>query len=321
MRDVSRMLAARIETLALELFPAGVREGAEFKIGSLAGEPGRSLSIALRGPKAGVWSDFSAGTAGDALELVAHALYQGSRRSALQWSMRGLSLSDISAPDHVCQARSGGDEPKVTNDSTEAARRLWTESRPAAGSIVETYLAARRLVLPDADCIRFHPSCPHGPGQRHPVMLALMTDAVSNQPTGIHRTPLLDDGRGRPAGVDKKMLGRAGVIRLAPDDEVTAGLGLAEGIETALSVIQHAEWRSVWAACTAGGIARFPVLNGISSLTIFADHDTAKVDGSQPGTNAARACALRWSAAGREARIIHPRRFGDWNDVAREAGQ
>jgi hypothetical protein len=61
-------------------------------------------------------------------------------------------------------------------------------------------------------------------------MLALMTDVVSNQPTGIHRTPLLPNGRGRPAGVDKKMLGRAGVIRLAPDDEVGAGLGTTEGI-------------------------------------------------------------------------------------------
>ena len=29
----------------------------------------------------------------------------------------------------------------------------------------------------------------------------------------------------------------------------------------------------MWAALSAGGIARFPVLAGIEALTIFADHD------------------------------------------------
>jgi hypothetical protein len=79
------------------------------------------------------------------------------------------------------------------------------------------------------------------------------------------------------------MLGGAGVIRLVPEEDVATGLGLAEGIETALAVMQRAGWSPVWAANSAGAMDRFPVLPGIESLTIFADADGA-------GIKAARGC-------------------------------
>lgn len=49
-----------LESLVAEWLPAGRREGHEWKVGSLSGEPGRSLSINLT---SGVWKDF-AGDAG-----------------------------------------------------------------------------------------------------------------------------------------------------------------------------------------------------------------------------------------------------------------
>jgi len=47
----------------------------------------------------------------------------------------------------------------------------------------------------------------------------------------------LPDGSDRDREAGKAMLGRAtdAAIKLAPDDEVTFGLGIAEGIETALA--------------------------------------------------------------------------------------
>jgi hypothetical protein len=312
-REIAGLLADRIEQLAVELFPAGIREGSELKVGSLGGEAGRSLCICMRGPKAGIFCDFAGGPSGDALDLVAHALYRGDRRQALIWSIRWLDLETgaaVAGPSR--RARRQAEEPAQKPESNEAARRLWMEARPAAGSIVETYLETRSLLLPQVECIRFHPSCPHGSGVRYSAMLALMTDPATNLPVGIHRTPILPDGAGRPEGVDKKMLGRAGVIRLSDDADVTGALGLAEGIETALSVMQHGKWCPVWAACTAGGVERFPVLPGIECLTFFADHDIA-------GRNAAQACARRWLSGGRETRILTPRQNGDWNDVIREA--
>jgi hypothetical protein len=68
---------------------------------------------------------------------------------------------------------------------------------------------------------------------------------------------------------------------------VTLGLGVCEGLETGLAIMQRLDWRPVWTATCAGAIATFPVLPGIESLTIFADCDSA-------GMRAAETCARRW---------------------------
>jgi len=78
------------------------------------------------------------------------------------------------------------------------------------------------------------------------------------------------------------------------------GLGVAEGLEDALAVLL-AGWSPIWAATSAGAVARLPVLVGIESITVFADADEA-------GVAAAKACCERWRVAGREALIAAPGR-------------
>jgi hypothetical protein len=49
---------------------------------------------------------------------------------------------------------------------------------------------------------------------------------------------------------------------------------------------------------------QFPVLAGIESLTILADHDEPnRQTGKRRGIEAARACAKRWLVAGAEVRV------------------
>lgn len=142
-------------------------------------------------------------------------------------------------------------------------------------------------------------------GVRHPAMVALFRHTLTDVPVAIHRTALTPDCR----KIGRKMLGecRDAAIKLSPDHDVTAGLGVTEGIETALSVMQ-AGWQPVWALGSATSIDSFPVLAGVESLTIFADHDP-------PGIEAANACAERWRAAGREARVAYPQSINsDFND-------
>jgi putative DNA primase/helicase len=129
------------------------------------------------------------------------------------------------------------------------------------------------------------------------ALVALMTDPASNEPVGIHRTFLESDGAKR----ERKMLGRQGVIRLSPDDTVTMGLGLTEGVEDGLAVLLSG-WTPVWSATSAGAIERFPVLPGVEALTLFADADAT-------GLKAAQACRDRWLVVGREAVIAQPRRL------------
>jgi len=139
-------------------------------------------------------------------------------------------------------------------------------------------------------------------------MIALMTDAVTGEACGLHRTFLLGDGSGKALGSkSRKMLGKAGIIRLSPDDEVELGLGICEGIETGLSLLA-AGWAPIWACGPLGALRDFSVLSGIEALTIFADPKAQEIAG-------ARVCAERWAEAGREAVVRIPGAEGDWNDV------
>jgi hypothetical protein len=197
---------------------------------------------------------------------------------------------------------------------------IWWATQPLAGTIGEAYLRdVRGIRMPLwPDDLRFHPSCPRH-GDQLPAVVALMRDIRTNEPSGIHRTFLTADGSGKDAGASgdmaKMMLGRAkgSVVKLTPDDAVTTGLAIAEGLETAMSCMAIG-W-PLWACLSAAGIESFPVLPGVESLTIFIDNDKSKV-----GETAARACAARWLNEGADVRAIRPPQVGaDWNDALRAA--
>ena len=146
-------------------------------------------------------------------------------------------------------------------------------------------------------------------------MVALVTHARTCKPLSLHRTWINGDGT-KPAMLGDKarmVLGghalAGGVVRLWPDEDVTHGLGVAEGIETALSLAHG--FQPVWALISAGQLGKFEPLPGIESLTIACDNDPA-------GIKAARECAGRWFAAGVEV-IVTRQEQNDLNDVAREA--
>ncbi len=148
-----------------------------------------------------------------------------------------------------------------------------------------------------------------------PALVALVTDAVTDEPMTLHRTWVKPDGMKADVDPPRLLLGKhrkqGGVIRLWPDEAVSTGLAIGEGIETMLT-IAHA-FKPVWSAIDAGNLAAFPVLDGIESLLIVADHDEA-------GLKAAEQCADRWYRARREVRIAKsPIPGQDANDYARAA--
>lgn len=67
--DLKRQLADRAADVAAYLLPMGKRDHEEWRAGSTFGEAGKSLGVHLSGIKAGVWSDFQAGTGGDLIDL------------------------------------------------------------------------------------------------------------------------------------------------------------------------------------------------------------------------------------------------------------
>jgi hypothetical protein len=204
-----------------------------------------------------------------------------------QGLLDGRGQHDGVAPRHLVDRESND-----VGERIECALKIWEASVPLADTLSWRYFTERRELhiglLDDLDyCLRWHD------GER--AVIALMTDPVTNEPTGIHRTFLNSDATKR----ERKMLGKQGAIRLSPDEEVTQGLGICEGIEDGLSILLSG-WAPIWAATSAGAIQNFPVPSGIEVLTIFHDNDTT-------GMSAAIACADRWVSAGREARLSHVR--------------
>src|SRR5204862_802728 len=138
--DIARLLAGRIDQLVRDLLPAGHREGHEWRCGSIGGEPGNSLGVHLTGSKAGVWSDFSTGLKGDALDLVA-VVHGFSIGEAISWSRRWLGLED----GEIRLPKRSAPPPRPTEPARYHCRKAWEGARPIIGTKAEIYFAARGL--------------------------------------------------------------------------------------------------------------------------------------------------------------------------------
>lgn len=133
-----------------------------------------------------------------------------------------------------------------------------------------------------------------GNGEFVPAMIAAMTDVISGDFTGIHRTHLLSDGSGKGA-LGKRILGtaRQSIVRLR--DEPGEIAAIAEGIETALStpILIGTTPPKVIAALSAGTMKTMLVPPGIANFEIMMDADNAGLDAA---THFAESCKIRGKA-------------------------
>jgi phage/plasmid primase-like uncharacterized protein len=196
----------------------------------------------------------------------------------------------------------------------ELAHRLFEQAEPLGPDAI-SYFERRGIdihAVPELGGLRWHPKC-HFDGQTKPCIIGRYTTATGNEPRGIWRRPT--DGSSKP-----KALGpTAGcVIRLWPDDRVTLGLVLGEGVETTLAAATRIEHRGTllqpaWAAGSAQNMRAFPVLSGLD-LTLLVDDDA-----NGTGQQAANECAQRWLAHGREVIRLKPNIAGrDFNNIIQE---
>lgn len=200
------------------------------------------------------------------------------------------------------------------DEKREACRRMWRESSLVTpGDPVALYLARRCPVDPIPSAIRFHPRLAYrdddGSITHHPAMICRVQDGLGAG-CAIHRTYLGRNGKKAAVTAAKKLTGKApagAAIRLfAPTDY----LGIAEGVETALSAFLLFGVPS-WAAISAGGMERWTPPTETKRVIVFADNDL-----SGTGQAAAWALAKRLIASGIEAEVRTPECAGqDWCDV------
>lgn len=188
----------------------------------------------------------------------------------------------------------------------------WSKAHKCApDGLIDRYLQSRGLSLCQA--LRGGSTSHWHDGQNmgyYPTMLAAV-QAPSGRMVNIHRTYLRADGAGKAdLPIKRKLMGSAGpmtgaAIRLMPH---TDRLGIAEGIETALSASMLFDV-PVWAAVSAHGLAGWAPPKDVKVVDVFADHDS-----NQTGQQAAEKLANRLALAGLVVRVHTPPK-GDWNDV------
>jgi putative DNA primase/helicase len=232
-------------------------------------------------------------------------------------TLAGLPLKTPSVGKQRGRDSEGGSKVVSRCEWSAHAESLWRQTSPIAGTLGATYLQIRGCAIPPTDSdLRFLDAINGEP----PRLCGRITDALTGKPLSLHFTYLAVDGRAKAGRVkhgqvvDKEYLAghqtRGGCIRLWPDESVTHGLALGEGIESTLAAAHV--FTPAWAAMDAGHMEAFPVLDGVAALTLYADHDK-----SGRGLKAARACGERWRAAGRDVRVFMPRDQGsDCADLA-----
>ena len=274
-----------------------------------------------------LWNCRGCDKGGDIIDLVQH-LDGGEFLDAVETLAGQRPLGDATAAREQARERDRiNRETKAREDArkTADAIRIWNDGTCIWNTPAQAYLASRACagMFPvDRDAVfRWHPACPFGTGQL-PCLLAIYRNVHTDDPQGVHRTPLTLEGK-RATGPDGEKIKRQaygpttnGAIKLWPSSTVTNRLVVGEGIETALSAALHIPHRGralspAWACMNAGNIGDLPVLDGVETLTILVDNDP-----SGTGQREAAKCAERWQLAGREVFRLIPKVSGfDFNDI------
>lgn len=233
--------------------------------------------------------------------LLLHC-FAGCETSVVLRALEALGLLDPGGP-----SADGGSPPRDRSSRTDAALRLWLEARPVHGTPAASYLERRGLRDAPGE-LRFHPRTPFGPSPSTrfaPALIAAVSDDKGL--VAIHRTLLERRVSTSPSkAAQRRGLGGFGhgAVRLGG---TAPRLGLAEGIETALSA-SALFGLPCWATLGAERFGSIALPPDVSTLVLFLDHDDA-------GRRAERLARRAFAHLGAiEAR--YPDRPGDdWNDV------
>ncbi len=306
--EISRMLADNVDRLVRDLLPGGRKHGHEWVEASTRdGGRGDSLRVHLSGDKKGVWSHFSRGEGGDALDLVAY-LNESNKSDAVKWARTWLGL-DVADPETVArmhraakQRQEKAQRGAAVEDEKQRkrAQALFLSAEPRLkGTPVDLYLKSRGIDLAQLGrqpaSLRYHPKCYcREIDAPLPAMVAAIC-GPDGRTISVHRTYLAVDGdRVTKARLQsaKKVYGayRGGAIRLWRGESVDAKTGeiralplarapagsellLCEGIEDGLSLALACPEMRILVSVSLANMASIELPAAISSVILVSDND------------------------------------------------
>lgn len=337
--DLKELASAHVLSICQKILPNGRESCGYWEVGSIAGEPGRTLKVNLRGATRGLWRDFAAPArtpegGGNIIQLVAVVQHGGRVGEAMQWVRRWIGIDDLD-PDAMAKerAKAAAHALKAAEDGKQKAERnrrkaheLYLNAVPYPGTPVETYLKSRGLDFAAAGLeppgvLRFHAKlyCQET-GTKLPGMVASIVH-MDGRHLGTHRTWLQPDGSGKATLVEqKKSLGKfqGGFIPLwkgehkGPMKDLPEGtpIYVSEGIEDGLSaVLAKPEIR-----CVAG-----VSLSNIGSLILPQGcpvHVLGQRDEKQQAIDSFESSVARLQQRGHKVFLIYPPEgVKDYNDL------
>lgn len=237
-------------------------------------------------------------------------------------SDRLLSKADYSLIHHqIKQAKQLRQQEQAKEWEINRTRieQVLNECSTIKGTPVERYLRNRGITLSGFDELLYHPHLAYwenGEVTHHPAMLAKVTSPTGELIT-LHRTYITADGLKANVSTPKKLMKTAGSmagasIKLGAPTAHPKGLllGIAEGIETALSASQIYDV-SVWAGVSANGVKTFTPPAEVTHVNFYADND-------ETGISASKEAGKRLASQGLACLLIPPMDHKDWNDELME---
>lgn len=208
---------------------------------------------------------------------------------------------------------SGAGAPLVPHEipdrSADNARRLWQAARPLPRTPAAAYLAARGIDH-HLGQLRYLARTPLGPKEDVQFLPAMLAAVCSDEGiVALHRT-FLDPNFPKLAGFERprRALGSLGTGAVRLVSPVNGRLGIAEGIETALSATALFGV-PCWATLGNERFGLVSIPESVRELHLFVDHDAGGVLAEK------RARAVD-SRPDRRIVIHKPDTPGfDWNDV------
>lgn len=241
--------------------------------------------------------------------------FAGCRPDAVLAAIRNLGLDVPAHPGAAHVDRTADPESTEPRLTSQLARDLWDHALPLERSPGDRYLATR-MVATSSRALRWHQRIPLGRGRAvgfRPGILA----AVVERDRVIAVQRLFVDPRTARLAEDlakaKLTLGRP-LTGAVPLDDAGPTLGLAEGIENALSAARLLEI-PVWATLGAERLHQIAIPAGVERLVLLADNDLA-------GHRAERRARAVYAAQGLVVTALWPwHGQNDWNDVLMKGGK
>lgn len=132
--EVSQLLADRAADVVAHLLPRGKKAAGEWKVGSVNGEEGQSLSVRVTGTKRGLWKDFQSGEGGDLLDL-----WVASRACSMAEALREAK-SFLGVRDEMPQREAKTyRRPQVAGKAPKSAVMDWLKSRGLTEATIEAF--------------------------------------------------------------------------------------------------------------------------------------------------------------------------------------